>query len=365
MSVESDFMAGLELRTKLRSVSTQQGWTKENWFVIGRECFMPSGEIKDIPILSSSFSSRGDPAQWALSTESLHGPEAAEEAFTLLLAFASPLLKFSPTKAVFANIYGKPLSGKTVLGNLVMSVWGDPGVLMMPPGNDIVQRMDTFNRHGNLPVVMDGGSNYIGAADLIVISNDFSTGTSSVPSKPGDTASPRVCNWSSVFLMTSYDGVYNKVLRSTRPQHKHAPIFEYEIGLHDVMTKESTSILRNSQMNFGSAGRAYAYCLVTAQHTLQERVNNWIENIKRRTTIQAGYGNLISLVACVAAGAEIAAELGLIRFDPYDAVEFGVRRILQIADMLNKYHASQGVKVKKKRIRKKSPAPSPTPSFPA
>lgn len=357
-----DYLTALRFRTKLLHASRRQGWTEDNCFVLGQEYLMPNTAAVGLPDSKSDFGvCAGEIAPWARATRHLASDKMVAEAFTLLLTFASPLLKLLDLGGIMVLPYGKSGSGKTMLTRWIMSAWTHPTIIEPPCGDDIGTRMETYNRHGNLPIVFDGGASYYAIADVLKMSSDFSAGRGRLTASPNIAHLGRINQWSAVLMLTGFDGAYRRIVGDKRYKQNanHAPILEYEIGRTSVLRTNAAEIVDAISTNHGIIGRAYAQHIVDNRAEIQRFLLEWKSAIRDRSRIN-GYDNVVALIACAGVGGLIAEHLGLIEFSSVPAINFAVVKLQQIEIAMRRYQR-QTINPRV-RVKKKSPAPSSVPA---
>lgn len=332
------FIESLRERLFLENLAKRQGWFDGGGFVLGQEIYMPDGRVLGVPNIKTDFKYIGSSELWANTTECLNCAELAPEAFTILLAFASPLIKLSGMSGVIAMPYGNPRCGKTLICQLMMSAWSDPTMICTAYGADFHERFRTYDRHGSLPVFMEGFGNFERPADLIKIANDFCLGEAKRYEPGAETGRLSNWKWSSILVMTAFGDVLSRRLHANSMPHYQ--MFSYEVGKSNGFIKRAPEIHQLMMSNYGCAGRAFVEFIVRNSHTIKPAIELWAGSIRKGMRDYEGLENLIFMLACVFVAGEITEKLSLIKFDPRHSIEFSLKRLRVISKMMNKRRAT-------------------------
>lgn len=329
------YLDSVRRRAELGRMARRQGWTSEGAFVIGQEIYFPDRRVEAVPETNNTrFNYDGSSDAWVRNTEFLDRKAMAGEALTVLLAFASPLLKLANMGGVMVLNYGEPRYGKTVLAGLMMSVWGYPGNIGLTYGADLISRLSTYDRHNSLPCLIDNGGD-MPILDLSALSKEFSRGEAEGISE--DRTTQKKYQWSSVLLLTGANSAMERIRQSrTRTTLIQPYILDYEIGKSGSLKTNALMIRKSVMENYGSVGRLYAQYLAVHQFNIMESVTNRVKAIKAGVRDPSHIDHLIALHACLIVGSELAQRLCLINFKTTEALNLSERRLQQISDSMRR-----------------------------
>lgn len=157
----ASYLKELQQRKDSAALPACLGWAPDNSFVIGREkitpaAITPTGVSSVLsPQLTGAFEPEGSRESWVAMTKVLQHSDLRPHAFSLLLGFGAPLLRFSGLEALMVSLHGKTGTGKSTMLRWLSSIYGHPGKLMLKSTDTDNSIFSRLGQMSNLPVVID------------------------------------------------------------------------------------------------------------------------------------------------------------------------------------------------------------------
>lgn len=300
------------------------GWKEDDTsFLVGDRLITENGIHKagmssKVKQILKGFDARGSLADWTKITAELDKPGREAYAFTVMLGFGAPLMKFSRHAGLLCNIVGETSRGKSTMGEFMSSIFSDYDQSKSSMNSTITARFAKLGAYGNLPLYIDE----ITLTDHKQLSelayNIANGGAREKMTK--DSAFAEVQHWKTIVLASSNRSIYDVLaagkLASTA---ETARVFEYEFpdpsddGKH-LMTK---IVKPGVHKNYGVAGDAYLSWLVrqdkAALGIAIEKMADFLELKSGSTGIERFWleGAAASIV-----GSTGAYQQGIIAFNP-------------------------------------------------
>jgi hypothetical protein len=319
-----NYMDFVREKTRLRRLSASQGW-KENCgsFIHSNRSYSSDGKVFLIDGNDESFSVKGFHDVWTESTSILNSTKHSSHAFTILLAFAAPLIPFSGIGGIVVSPYGY---NRDLLIRWMLSVWGDPSMMKSPAGEETQARLRRYRRHGSIPLLIDNDD--IPMADMTRLSNEFGRGTAKAYLHHGDAVTAQIY-WGTILVLPMLRSLSKRILLEGLPKNFN-PIFDYEIPKNEEMGSKIYDIEDIITANTGVVGALYAKYIAMHSDGIRQLIATEERRLTESAKIGAEFRNFMALLACVSVGGGIASKLDLIKFDIKPAVEFGRQKARQI-----------------------------------
>jgi len=333
-----DCMAALRSRRRLSTLYSQMGWRHdgvENVFVLGESVYRPgcepelAGFARSLPPVARAFTTQGSLEEWRRGTSNLGLPGMEPLAFAFLAgAFGAPLLKFTGYAGAMVALVGKSGIGKTLLGEWIMSVYGDPQRLIMlkdDTRNALVSRLGVY---GSLPVYIDEISN-IEAQDLSDLVYRVTQGRDKARLNRNAVEKEGINSWNTIAVCSSNHSLIDKL--SSYKSDASAEINRImEIGVRAVDTfgrDTATQTLRTFRENFGVAGPVYARYLTEHQEHHLAKLDAVGRMLDERAGARPDERFWSAVASCAIYGGLIASRLGIINFSVTPIIDWLVDTI--------------------------------------
>lgn len=263
------YIQKLQETIKQRVHYVSLGWKEDDKaFLVGDRLITQNGIHKagmssKVKQVLKGFDNRGSLEAWTKITAELDKPGREAYAFTVMLGFGAPLMKFSRHDGLLCNIVGETGRGKSSIGEFMSSIYNDYDQSKSSMNSTITARFAKLGVYGNLPLYIDE----ITLTDQKTLSelayNIANGGAREKMTK--ESAFAEVQKWKTIVLASSNRSIY-EVLAAAKlaSSAEAARVFEYEFpdptpeGKH-LMTKIITPCIRK---NYGVAGDAYLSWLV-------------------------------------------------------------------------------------------------------
>jgi len=301
---------------------TQMGWQEDKSFVVGTREYSKAG-IRNCPPSNSTvnyqkmFRMEGDMASWRKVVD-VYGAKGFEvHQFVFFMALSSPLMKAIKQPGMLTTLISDESGvGKTTLGMLCNSVWGNPREMLSMPHdtlNATVNRMGVFN---SVSLILDEFTNKSPeVCSEIVYMATMGRG------KNRSTISgvERVNNttWNLNTFATANAALRDKLgsLKASA-EGENMRLFEFDMRGTPVLPKAiADAVFPLMQTNFGVAGHIMASWLVENEDKLEEMVSQVQRKMDLKFKFTSKERNWSASVAGAYTMAYIAKELGIHDWD--------------------------------------------------
>lgn len=338
------YMEELRKTKTMTNIHNSMGWKEDfTQFVIGDKLYKRhrdgSVTTDDIALTANTnrlsntlYTQKGSLEAWVDATELLQTYDMPAHMFALGNAFAAPLWSLMGLKGITVSLFGETGAGKTLAQLWMQSVWGNPDKLHVAAK---FTQNALFNRLGlycNLPMSIDEAGmmedKYIG---------DFCYSVTQGEDKKRLTRSieeREVKEWATCVVVSTNTSFISKLSASgLSTDAQMARLLEVRMPMHKMFHDSSDAgrnIVAFLQNNHGIVGEVYAKALLKRGETqLQELI------AERRSTFTHRYGCTFigaerfwqAALIVIDAGFQIAAEEGLVKFDPTTGVQWGVGQL--------------------------------------
>lgn len=318
-------MVQLRANRKLADLHSQMGWREgeeHKTFVLGEKLFRKDEEVqtvgfaKNVPEAARAFKAQGDLAAWRQTTTYLGLPGMEPFAFAFLAgAFGAPLIKFTGYAGAMVALIGESGIGKTLMGEWIMSVYGDSAKLVLlkdDTRNFLVQRLGLY---GSLPLYVDEISNIEGQelSDLVY---KITQGRDKGRLSRNGSERNIINSWNTVAIASSNHSLLDKL--SALKADASAEINRImEVEAHAVEAfgrEEATGVYRAFKENHGLAGVEYIKYLTDRQDQHRDKIDQIVRSLDISTGAKPEERFWSAVTGAAIYGGLIASHLGLIDF---------------------------------------------------
>lgn len=300
----------------------RMGWMEDNTqFLLGKKMYMSDGSVRKAGISRDSlvwldgFKPKGDLATWVKLTERFGLPGYEPHAFTMMLAFGAPLIQILSARGALVNMVGPTGHGKSSMGRMVMSVYGDGA----ESSNDSTTnaRLQKLGAHANLPMYIDEIS-LIEPIDLSKLAYAVANGLGRERLKSNSSAA-KISKWRTIVLTSSNHNLHERLtLSESHSSAESMRLFEYDMPIAgDWHTYSKTKLHPILDDNHGLAGEIYIRHIVQMDKAvLKAAISNMEVYLSKLTNSDGGERFWMWTAASAIVGGIIAKQLGLIAFEP-------------------------------------------------
>lgn len=338
----------LQKTTAAKMLRSQLGWSSDlSSFAHGGIEYFRDGTSSPMPVTSitrevSRLQNVGGTLDtWKHAFQQFNAPGFELHAFVALAGFGSVLCKINPGHGAVINAYSsRSGTGKTISMFGALSIWGEPQGLFIKEGtaNGRLQRVAVQN---STPFGMDETTN-MADYELSELIYSFQIGKSKVRmSSNANVERTNFDPFACITIMTGNSNVYVKLNDHRKgAQGEMARLLQFEIKRPPSMPSLiKHPVLDLLNQNYGWAGPIFV------QHVLREMPDAKDRLLERMTQFEKDfnadpkfrfYGGLFGDIY---AGADIATELKLIKFDLpriYDASLEALQGVSKITDSIVK-----------------------------
>ena len=318
-------MDKLRANRRLSNLHAQMGWKDENGdyvFILGNQLFRRGEEpenigfARNVPDAGRAFKTEGSIDEWVATTKHLGAPGMEPFAFAFLAgAFGAPLVKFTGYAGAMVALIGDSGIGKTLLGEWIMSVYGDSQKLILlkdDTRNFLVQRLGLY---GTLPLYVDEISNIEGQelSDLVY---KITQGRDKGRLTRSGTERALINSWSTVAVVSSNHSLTDK-LSALKTDASAEMNRVMELDAHSVSSfdrQTATGVYRTFRNNFGGVGARYIGYLVDTQTNHREKIDAVVRAMDLATNAQPEERYWSAIAGAAIYGGLLASKLGLIDF---------------------------------------------------
>jgi hypothetical protein len=318
-------LAQMRAKRKLSNLRSQMGWHEDDGartFVLGEHIYtrdaapVQVGFAKNVPEAGKAFHSKGSLEAWKTTTKYLGMPGMEPFAFAFLAgAFGAPLIKFTGFAGAMVALIGDSGIGKTLLGEWIMSVYGDSQRLILlkdDTKNFLVQRLGLY---GSLPLYVDEISNIEGQelSDLVYkITQGRDKG------RLGRSGNERnnINAWNTIAIASSNHSLTDKLSAlKTDASAEMNRIMEIDAYSNAKFGREeSTAVYHTFRENFGLVGPLYINYITTQQDVNRDKIDLIVKSLDLATDAKPEERFWSAVTGCAIYGGLIASKLGLIDF---------------------------------------------------
>lgn len=333
-------MEQLRANRKLANLHSQMGWRdgeEHKTFVLGEKLFRKDEEVsqvgfaKNVPEAARAFKTEGSLAEWRKTTTYLGLPGMEPFAFAFLAgAFGAPLIKFTGYAGAMVALIGESGIGKTLLGEWIMSVYGDSQKLVLlkdDTRNFLVQRLGLY---GSLPLYVDEISNIEGQelSDLVY---KITQGRDKGRLSRNGSERAIINSWSTIAIASSNHSLLDKLssLKADASAEINR-IMEVEACAVDAFGREeATGVYRVFRENYGVAGAEFIKYITDKQDQHRDKIDTIVRSLDLSTGAKAEERFWSAVTGAAIYGGLVASHLGLIDFSVAKILAWAKTHILR------------------------------------
>jgi hypothetical protein len=320
----------------------QFGWIDDEatGFVLGNQMILKDEVVFNPPSKSTmgmfpAFERQGTLDEWREIIDFYNKPGFELHQFATCAGFGSILMQFIDDLACAAlHLYSKESGlGKTTAMKAAASIWGDPAELVINEQDTHNTKMNRSEVLHNLPLLIDELTNAESKA-LSTLALQFTTGKQRGRLVSGGNAERlRGESWSLLALTTGNTSIIERIrMKKDNPNAEAQRILEVRV---EKMFTGSSSKKETDEFS-RALGKCYGHAgPIVAQHVINnlEDVKRIIQEIQIRVDRKAGLSSENRFwsvyVTLTLAGAVIAKELDLIRFDIPELTNWAIQMLLE------------------------------------
>lgn len=318
-------MTQIRASRKLAALHSQMGWKDlegTNAFILGENLYQRDlepesvGYAKNVPEAARAFRAQGDFETWKKTTALLGMKGMEPFAFAFLAgAFGAPLIRFTGFAGAMVALIGDSGIGKTLLGEWLMSVYGDSQKLILlkdDTKNFLVQRLGLY---GSLPLYIDEVSNIEGQelSDLVYkITQGRDKG------RLGRNGIERniINSWNTIAVATSNHSLTDKLgaLKSDASAEINRILEIDATAVRGFGREEATAAYHSFRENFGLAGPHFIKYITDHQDQHRDKIDKIVRALDLDTDAQSEERFWSNVAGTAIYGGLIASHLGIIDF---------------------------------------------------
>jgi hypothetical protein len=320
----------------------QFGWIDDEatGFVLGNQMILKDEVVFNPPSKSTmgmfpAFERQGTLDEWREIIDFYNKPGFELHQFATCAGFGSILMQFIDDIACAAlHLYSKESGlGKTTAMKAAASIWGDPAELVINEQDTHNTKMNRSEVLHNLPLLIDELTNAESKA-LSTLALQFTTGKQRGRLVSGGNSERlRGESWSLLALTTGNTSIIERIrMKKDNPNAEAQRILEVRV---EKMFTGSSSKKETDEFS-RALGKCYGHAgPIVAQHVINnlEDVKRIIQEIQIRVDRKAGLSSENRFwsvyVTLTLAGAVIAKELDLIRFDIPELTNWAIQMLLE------------------------------------
>lgn len=317
----------LQAITKAEEARRQFGWTDEDCtsFVLGDKEYFADREADNPPSAATvglfpHFVPRGTLDGWKATMAFYNKPGFELHQYVVCTGFGSILMQFMPIHAAGLHLYSKDSGlGKTTAMLAALSIWGDPGKLVLNREDTYNFKMNQGEVYHNLPFMLDEVTN-MRAYDLSDMAYQLTGGTQKGRMSSGSNVGRyRGSPWKFLSVSTGNISVIEKISASkSMPKAEAQRIMEVRVDriFKAPADKEVTDgFAKEVLQNYGLAGPAFAQYVMRNLEATKELLNKVQKRIDKAANLTSENRFWSAHTACTLTGAIIAQRAGLLAYD--------------------------------------------------
>lgn len=320
------YISKLRQATRLRQLHTQMGWCEDEaspdkYFVLGSRMYTRTGVeavglAQNIPAVAKEFTEAGNIAPWVRMTSLFDAPGTEPLAFALLAgAFGAPLLKFTGHSGALLALTGPSGVGKTLIGRMIMSVYGNPDRLILLRDDTRNMLITRLGLYGTLPVYIDEITN-IDPLDLSDLVYRITQGRDKGRLSKNAVEKAVLNFWNTIAVTSSNASLVAKLAHAKMDASAEINrVLEYAVPPMQCLTRDTgKSIFDTVSTNYGGVGDRYVRWLVKNQDTHKQQIEDITTKIIPADA-KADERFWYAIAGCALYGGAAAKSLGIISFD--------------------------------------------------
>ena len=306
----------------------QMGWTDDrNGFVIGNVELQRSGNIAKTaasPLINSVaklLKPMGSYDVWREAAAKLNRPGYEIHAFPMMCGFGSPLIPFTHIKGVSIGLIGRTGHAKSGALFAGASLFGDPYELCLAgakDGSTANALIQWYMGLKNIMMGLDEASNYKDS-DISNLLYKVTQGKNKLRMHASVNAVREIEQTAGLItILTSNQSMMDKVSQiKANPDGELARYVEINLSRPPTMDAiEGKEMFDAYRTNFGHAGPEYIkYLFKVGEDYICEKIAKWDRRFLQSVGNDSGFRFYQNLAGVTFAGAELAAEADIVKFD--------------------------------------------------
>ena len=319
-----------------REIPAQEEFTRIGWrdvdgenprFVLGDYVISQDPQLKQstlsmaIQHYKHVISAKGELDSWKEAITLYQTLPGELLTFTLLLAFAAPLLTFTPFHGMLYNIHGDPGIERTAPIQIMTSVWGKPTYQHIASQEVASTVYATINALQHVPLAYDEMATI--ASDALV---DLAYKVTEGRHRYKDNHRHVVSQWKTLLCSTSTQSIYEKI--GMAKQGNNAKFYRiFEVCSRRLTEEEKDKLVHALSVvsnHHGVAGRIYIAYVVKNIEYISDLIEQMSRDFMRHRLPDHGW---VPFFVCLSLGGMIAKQLDLIQFDIGTSIEWGIQQM--------------------------------------
>jgi hypothetical protein len=316
------YIRELRRETKVRRMFRTMGWKAGGEFVLGESLYQRDGTIAtagssaSINKFLSGFHAKGDLDTWIDMTRLLDSPACAAHAFTLLTAFAAPLLEVGKLEGFTVSLLGETGTGKSTMGRFLASVYGNTNKTWLDGNATALARVEALGAYNAVPVYID---------ELTTIDpEELRDLVYMIPTGKGRSSLTRNreirqgAEWKTILITSTNDSLHETLkMAKADPEAESMRLFEFPFPKVDEFIVNANELLHPLlNDNYGVVGGEYIKHLVQEQDLIRGDVQDAVLAIQKEFGMEGKERFWSRAAALTLYAGKLAQKWGLIGFNP-------------------------------------------------
>jgi Domain of unknown function (DUF927) len=323
------YIAELQKTVRASVLWSQLGYKGEDKFIAPGKV-ITAAEITDCEI-SSNVSlacneytgARGTLEEWIEVAKAYEKPECVSLQFSMLTAFAAPLMPLTNFSGAIVAAIGEKGCGKTSaswLGNAAFGHKKMADITDRDTGNALYAKLGTLC---NLLITFDEAT-LLDGETLSSLAYAINQGHGKNRLDRNSQFKERL-NWGTLMLMTTNKSPHT-VLGALKDDAsaEAVRIFQYYVPPNTLTKEFADAIFDKLNYNYGHAGPIYMQEVLRTRQQVIDRIKFWIREVDRLANVTSGERFWSAVPAVVLAAVEITNRLGLTNYDVARLLNFAV-----------------------------------------
>jgi len=319
---------------QLRAAEVQHarmGW-RDDTFVVGNTVVSASGShtysVVNPGRVLTAVSRQGTLADWRGIADTYNAPEFVAHQFAVCVGFAAPLMRFTGQQGGVINLLGVTGEGKSTVQKIVNSIWGDPQSLMLPADSSVSTynaKLSFLSTMQNLPICAEEITN-IDPEELGSLLYAITQGSERWRAQKDGSLRDKIGGWCTIMLTSSNASLVDKLPDQLGVEAKGYRILEYrlpKVGQYTLSEFQQRVDFPLTQ-HYGHAGLTFAQHVVRNLPAVRGRVQARMASVVAEAGCKPEARIWAALVASVIEGGALAAEAGVVGYDPAQLHRYGV-----------------------------------------
>lgn len=328
------------------AMRTQMGWTEENdGFVVGHSEIKRDGSViksAASPLINSmakACARAGSYDLWKAAAQRLNDVGAELHAFTVLVAFASPLAKFTTTGGGMLCLTGPSGFGKSGALFAGLSVYGNPRELALMGKSNATENAMTawFTGLKNIPLGIDEASNKEGK-ELSELIHRSTSGKGRLRMKSNVDAVRDIEQTASSYIIgSSNQSLYDKMFMvKGSPDGEVARLIELSITSCLPLQRNpeyGREVFDVFRLNYGHAVYEYIpHVFKVGEAYITATINGWIRRFQEKFGNEPAYRYYENMISAGMTAGELINQCSIVKYDLERIFHEVVLEVIKIRD---------------------------------